>query len=93
MDFSANSGGCIPMSTTVFTVKIPSMPNSNNINGIENPILALQRGQTYTFNTGLTGNGIQTVTFTFAVPTSAPGTLLYNCSISAAMTGENAINN
>ena len=39
------------------------------------------------FNTGVTGNGLQSGTLTFAVPTNAPGTLFYNCSIHGSMTG------
>lgn len=39
------------------------------------------------YNTGVTGNGIQTGTLTFAVPTNAPNTLFYNCQFHSAMKG------
>ena len=40
------------------------------------------------FNTGVTGNGMTGGTpLTFAVPTNAPATLFYNCSVHSSMTG------
>lgn len=36
---------------------------------------------------GVTNNGIQVGTLSFAVPTNAPGTLFYNCQFHSAMTG------
>ena len=39
------------------------------------------------YTNGVTGNGVTVGTLTFAVPTNAPGTLYYNCSVHAAMTG------
>jgi hypothetical protein len=36
---------------------------------------------------GVTGNGIQVGTLTFAVPTNAPDTLFYNCQFHSAMKG------
>ncbi len=39
------------------------------------------------FNTGVTGNGAQNGTITFAVPANAPAPLFYNCSIHSSMTG------
>jgi plastocyanin len=39
------------------------------------------------FTNGVTGNGAQSGTLTFSVPTNAPGTLFYDCSIHASMTG------
>ena len=80
------------------------------VNGTNNPTLALHRGVTYTFaidaighpfwiktaqvlgtasafNTGVTGNGTQSGTLTFAVPLNAPSTLFYQCQFHAPMTG------
>ena len=39
------------------------------------------------FDEGVTGNGAETGTVAFIVPTDAPATLYYDCSIHAAMTG------
>lgn len=39
------------------------------------------------YGNGVTGNGVQTGTLTFAVPANAPSTLFYDCSIHTAMTG------
>jgi hypothetical protein len=40
-----------------------------------------------TFDTGVTGNGTSVGPLTFAVPTSAPNTLFYNCQFHTPMTG------
>jgi hypothetical protein len=42
-------------------------------------------GNAYT--SGITGNGVTMGNLTFIVPTDAPDTLFYNCSLHAAMTG------
>jgi hypothetical protein len=39
------------------------------------------------YASGLTGNGVTMGNLTFSVPTDAPDTLFYNCSLHAAMTG------
>jgi hypothetical protein len=39
------------------------------------------------YSTGVTGQGVQDGTLTFAVPESAPDLLYYNCEVHAAMTG------
>jgi plastocyanin len=39
------------------------------------------------FNAGVTNNGATAGTLTFAVPTNAPATLFYDCSVHTAMTG------
>lgn len=39
------------------------------------------------FTNGVTGNGLVGGTLTFAVPTNAPATLFYDCSIHSSMTG------
>jgi hypothetical protein len=39
------------------------------------------------YNTGVTGNGTQVGTLTFAVPANAPSTLFYNCQFHGAMAG------
>ncbi len=39
------------------------------------------------YTNGVIGNGVETGTLTFAVPANAPGTLYYDCSIHASMTG------
>jgi len=44
-------------------------------------------GTANAFNTGVTGNGAQSGTLTFAVPMNAPAQLFYNCQFHAAMTG------
>ncbi|HTA20158.1 MAG TPA: hypothetical protein VK989_12755, partial [Polyangia bacterium] len=48
-------------------------------------------GSGSTFDTGVTNNGATAGTVTFAVPTSAPATLFYQCGVHAAMTGTLAI--
>ena len=40
------------------------------------------------FNTGVTNNGTQTGTLTFAVPVGAPATLFYNCQFHSAMSNQ-----
>ena len=44
-------------------------------------------GSGSTFDTGVTNNGVQTGTLTFAVPASAPSTLFYQCGVHVPMTG------
>ena len=44
-------------------------------------------GTADTFDTGVTGNGADVGNVTFAVPSSAPDPLFYDCSIHAAMSG------
>ena len=44
-------------------------------------------GTANAFNTGVTNNGIDSGTLTFAVPVGAPNTLFYSCEFHAAMTG------
>jgi hypothetical protein len=44
-------------------------------------------GSSNGYNTGVTNNGIDSGTVTFAVPMSAPSTLYYDCEIHPAMTG------
>jgi hypothetical protein len=44
-------------------------------------------GTANAYNLGVTGNGMTSGTLTFAVPSEAPATLFYDCSIHAAMTG------
>ena len=39
------------------------------------------------YSNGVTGNGVQVGTLTFAVPTNAPATLFYNCQFHSAMKG------
>jgi hypothetical protein len=39
------------------------------------------------YNNGVTNNGLETGTLTFAVPSNAPNTLFYNCSFHSSMTG------
>ena len=45
------------------------------------------------FTNGVTGNGVQVGTLTFAVPTNAPNSLFYHCSIHSAMGGSLIITN
>lgn len=44
-------------------------------------------GTANAYDTGVTNNGADVGDVTFIVPTSAPDTLYYNCSIHAAMSG------
>jgi hypothetical protein len=44
-------------------------------------------GTTNSYDSGVSGNGATSATLTFAVPSDAPDTLFYDCSIHAAMTG------
>jgi hypothetical protein len=50
-------------------------------------------GSGSTFDTGVTNNGAQSGTLTFAVPASAPATLFYQCGVHAEMTGPIHITN
>jgi plastocyanin len=45
------------------------------------------------YTSGVTGNGTQSGTVTFVVPSNAPGTLYYDCSNHAAMTGPISVTN
>ena len=45
-------------------------------------------GATDAYDTGVTGNGMDTGNVTFVVDSTAPNTLFYDCSIHAVMTGE-----
>jgi hypothetical protein len=61
-----------------------------NINASGHPLWIKSVSSTGTgnaYNTGVTGNGIQVGTLTFAVPTNAPNTLHYNCQYQSAMKG------
>lgn len=95
------------MSTTTLTVTATT--GAYIVNGTNNPVLTMYRGQTYTFNitasghplfiqttpapynsynvysTGVTGNGTQSGTLTFVVPSNAPSTLYYVCQIHSSM--------
>jgi hypothetical protein len=44
-------------------------------------------GTANAYSSGVTGNGTQVGTLTFAVPTNAPSTLFYNCQFHSAMKG------
>ena len=61
-----------------------------NVNASGHPFWikgASSTGTGNAYNTGVTGNGTQVGTLTFAVPTNAPGTLFYNCQFHSAMKG------
>jgi len=45
------------------------------------------------FTSGVTGNGVQAGQLTFAVPTNAPNSLFYHCSIHSSMGGSLIITN
>jgi hypothetical protein len=45
------------------------------------------RGTGNAYSTGVGGNGADVGDVTFAVPSDAPATLFYNCSLHTAMTG------
>jgi len=45
------------------------------------------------YSSGVTNNGIQNGTLTFAVPSNAPNTLYYDCSVHSAMVGTINITN
>jgi hypothetical protein len=66
-------------STYTFSVNAPGHPfyiKTVNSTGTANA-----------YSTGVTGNGTQSGDVTFAVPSSAPDTLFYNCSLHAPMNG------
>jgi len=44
-------------------------------------------GANNSYDTGVTGNGMDVGNVSFAVPADAPATLFYNCSLHPAMTG------
>lgn len=61
-----------------------------NINASGHPFWVKSVSSTGTgnaFTNGVTGNGVQVGTLTFAVPTNAPATLSYNCQFHSAMKG------
>ena len=65
--------------TYVFAVNASGHPfYINTVQGV---------GTNNAYNTGVTGNGADVGSVTFAVPADAPATLFYDCSIHAAMTG------
>ena len=45
------------------------------------------------YSNGITGNGTVNGTLTFAVPSNAPNTLFYDCSVHAGMTGTITVTN
>jgi hypothetical protein len=66
-------------STYVFAVNAPGHPfYINTVRGT---------GTANAYATGVTGNGATSGNLTFIVPSSAPATLFYNCSLHAAMSG------
>jgi hypothetical protein len=66
-------------STYVFAVNATGHPfYINSVQGT---------GTSNAYSSGVTGNGTDSRNVTFAVPTSAPATLFYNCSLHTAMTG------
>ena len=44
-------------------------------------------GNSNAYSSGISGNGTDSGTLTFTVPSDAPATLFYNCQIHASMTG------
>jgi hypothetical protein len=69
-----------------------------DINASGHPFYIMTGSGAYTvdgqYNTGVTGQGTQTGTLTFAVPNNAPDTLAYVCQFHSAMGGTiNVINN
>jgi hypothetical protein len=66
-------------STYTFAVNAPGHPfYINTVQGT---------GTGNAYSSGVTGNGASSGNVVFAVPADAPGTLYYNCSLHAAMTG------
>ena len=66
-------------STYVFAVSTPGHPfYINSVQGT---------GTSNAYSSGVTGNGTTSGNVTFVVPSDAPDTLFYNCSIHTAMTG------
>jgi hypothetical protein len=66
-------------STYVFSVNAAGHPfYINTVQGT---------GTANAYSNGVTGNGVTMGNLTFAVPSDAPSTLYYNCSLHAAMTG------
>ncbi len=45
------------------------------------------------YSSGVTGNGNTSGSLTFVVPTGAPNTLYYDCSVHSAMTGTITVTN
>ena len=66
-------------STYVFSVNAPGHPFYIKT--------VMSTGTANTFDTGVTGNGADVGDVTFAVPSTAPDPLFYNCSLHAAMSG------
>ena len=66
-------------STYDFAINAPGHPfYINSVQGV---------GTANAYASGVTGNGTTSGTLTFIVPSDAPDTLYYDCSIHAAMTG------
>ena len=66
-------------STYAFAIDTPGHPfYVNSVQGT---------GTTNAYASGVTGNGTTSGTLTFIVPSDAPDTLYYDCSLHAAMTG------
>ena len=71
--------------TYTFAINAPSHPFYIKTNAVT--------GSSASYNNGVTGNGIGSGTLTFTVPASAPNSLVYICSLHAAMQGTLIITN
>ena len=71
--------------TYTFAINTPNHPFYIKTNAVT--------GSSASYNNGVTGNGIGSGTLTFAVPASAPNSLVYICSLHSAMQGTLIITN
>jgi hypothetical protein len=96
------TAGNAPVSFTINGSENPSLTLQRgksytfNVNSPEHPFYLMVKQDTNAANAysnGVTGNGTEAGTLTFAVPAGAPDTLYFDCGVHPAMTGTITITN